>query len=58
MKKAEWLVQDTSYWKPCHYSDVQVNRVNLKCSNCGFRNHKNIRYDNCPKCNADMRGEE
>lgn len=26
-----------------------------KCSNCGFRNHKNVKYDNCPKCKADMR---
>lgn len=56
--EGKWLIQDTSYWRACHYGDVQVNRINLKCSNCGYRNFKKIRFRQCPKCKTDMRGEE
>lgn len=54
----EWIIQDTSYWRETHAGPVQVNRVNLKCSNCGWKNHKRKYYNYCPNCGARMRGEE
>lgn len=55
--KGEWILQDTSYWRPTHAGDIQVNRVNLKCSRCGHRLAKAQKVKNfCPNCGTDMRG--
>lgn len=56
--KGKWILQDTSYWRATHAGDVQVNRVNLKCSFCGWRNHEKKNYNFCPNCGSRMRGEE
>ena len=51
--KGKWILQDTSYWRPSHAGDIQVNRVNLKCSHCGYRLLKSQKdRDICPKCGS------
>lgn len=56
-KTGEWVLQDTSYWRSTHAGDVQINRVNLKCSVCGWRNHERKDYIYCPNCGASMAGD-
>lgn len=57
-KRGKWIVQDTSYWRATHAEDVQVNRLNLKCSLCGWRNHERKDYNYCPNCGAKMERSE
>ena len=57
-KRGKWIVQDTSYWRATHAEDVQVNRLNLKCSLCGWRNHERKDYNYCPNCGAKMERNE
>lgn len=56
--RGEWLVQDESFWRGHYSQDIQVNRVSLKCSNCGHRitrrDFRQVRRY-CPNCGADMR---
>lgn len=54
---AHWIIQDTSWWRETPAGTVQVNRANLKCSACGYRDHKNEFYDRCPQCNEMMEME-
>lgn len=57
----EWLIVDESYWRGTQSQDKQINRVSLKCSNCGHRiTRKDFRgiRNFCPNCGADMRGEK
>lgn len=54
----EWLIVDESYWRGTQSQDKQINRVSLKCSNCGHRiTQKDFRgiRNFCPNCGADMR---
>ena len=54
---ARWIIQDTSWWRETPAGPVQVNRANLKCSACGYRDHKNEFHDRCPSCNERMEME-
>lgn len=57
----EWLIIDESYWRATQSQDKQINRVSLKCSNCGHRiTRKDFRgvRNYCPNCGADMRKED
>lgn len=55
--QGKWLIQDTSYWRATSSGDVQVNRVNLKCSCCGYRLFDMVkRSEPCPNCGARMDG--
>lgn len=59
--KGEWLIVDESYWRGTQSQDKQINRVSLKCSNCGHRiTQKDFRgiRNFCPNCGVDMRGKE
>lgn len=57
VKHGKWILQDTSYWRATHAGDVQVNRANLKCSFCGWKNHDRKDYNYCPNCGAKMERE-
>lgn len=54
----KWILQDTSYWRATYAGDVPVNRVNLKCSHCGWRNFDKKYYNYCPNCGAQMDEKE
>ena len=57
----EWLIIDESYWRGTQSQDKQINRVSLKCSNCGHRiTQKDFRgvRNFCPNCGAEMREEK
>lgn len=51
---AYWIIQDTSYWKQHHSGAIQINRVNLKCSLCGYRLKRNENKEVCPNCKSRM----
>lgn len=58
VKHGKWILQDTSYWRATHAGDVQVNRVNLKCPFCGWRNYERKEYNYCPNCGERVERSE
>lgn len=58
VRHGRWILQDTSYWRSTNAGDVQINRVNLKCSVCGWRNYEKKYYNFCPNCGKKMDGGE
>ena len=51
-KKGEWI--------EVQFKTFPYNRIGKarKCSLCGKRKDKYVRWDYCPCCGADMRGEQ